>query len=168
MNSSFVEHTYGPSISRPFPFTKYPNIGTMAYKVLQRFSRKMLRMAEQGQRYGPSGKPRPLEATYQDEFYRCFYDEVGPDIAIISERSCVHRGRIDFHMLTPGWGFELLRDGDRLSEHYERFLPGGMYFQSIQQGLLSDWLILDCRRSLPRRTCKYLSIFPLGVFVTDF
>ena len=140
---------------RPFPIISYPNIEVLALKVLQRFSKTMLCMAEQGQRYGPSGKPQPLEAAYQDEFYRCFGEEVGPDVGIVSEKSCTGKGHIDFHIITPGWGIELLRDGDRLSEHCKRFKPHGTYHQSIQQGLLTDWLILDCRRSIPRTCCKY-------------
>lgn len=43
----------------------------------------MLCMAKFGQRYGPSGKPRPVEAAFQDEFYRCFRDELGPGAGII-------------------------------------------------------------------------------------
>ena len=61
-----------------------------------------------------------------------------------------------FHIITLGWGFELLRDGDRLLEHCKRFEPQGTYHQSIRQGLLTDWLILDCRRSIPRKLCKDL------------
>lgn len=141
---------------KPFPVTSYPDIEALTLKVLQRFSRTMLCMAERGQRYGPSGNPRPLEAAYQDEFYRCFGEEVGPGVGIVSEWSCVGQGRIDFHIITPGWGFELLRDGDRLLEHCKRFEPCGTYHQSIQQGLLTDWLILDCRRSIPRKRCKNL------------
>lgn len=113
-------------------------------------------MAEQGQRYGPSGKRRPLEAAYQDEFYRCFGEEVGPGIGIVSESSCVGQERIDFHIITPRWGFELLCDGDQLLEHCNRFEPGGTCHQSIQQGLLTNWLILDCRRSIPHEHCKDL------------
>lgn len=153
---SYVEYKYVLSMMKPFPFQSYPNIEVLALKVLQRFSRAMLYMAEQGQRYGPSGKPRPLEVAYQDEFYRCFGEEVGPGVGIVSERSCVGQGRIDFHIITPHWGFELLHDGDRPLGHCNRFKPGGTYHQSIQQGLLTNWLILDCRRSIPRKHCKDL------------
>lgn len=52
----------------------------LALKVLQRFSWTMLCMAERGQRYGPSGKPRPGEAAYLDEFHRFFAEEVGPGV----------------------------------------------------------------------------------------
>lgn len=70
------------------------------------------------------------------------------------------QARIDFSVVTSGWGFELLRDGNRLFEHCERFEPGGAY-QAIQQGALTDWLLLDCRHSIPRQPCKIpsLSIF---------
>lgn len=128
-------------------------------KVLQRFSRTMLCMAKSGQRYGPSGKPRPAEAAFQDEFYRCFRDELGPGAGIVSERSCPGQGRIDFYAVTPGWGFELLRDGRRLAEHCKRFERNGIYNQAIQQGILSDWLLLDCRHTVPRNPCKTPLLF---------
>lgn len=111
-------------------------------------------MAEQGRRYGPSGKCRPIEATYQDEFYRCLDAEVGP--RVVSEKSCIGKGRIDFHIIAPHWGFKLLRDDNLLPEHCARFKPHGKYHQSIQQGQIVDWLILDCRRGVPRTSYKNL------------
>lgn len=41
-------------------------------------------------------------------------------------------------------------------EYCSRFEPGETYHQSIQQGLLTDLLILDCRRPIPRKRCEYL------------
>ncbi|EYE90117.1 uncharacterized protein EURHEDRAFT_417763 [Aspergillus ruber CBS 135680] len=150
LHARFVEYTYGLSMMKP-----------------SRFSRTMLCMAERGQRYGPSGKPRPVEAAYQDELYRSFAEEVGPGVGIVSERSCVGQGRIDFHMITPGWGFELLRDSDWLLEHCKRFEPQGTYHQSIRQGLLTDWLILDCRHSIPRKLYSVPKLWRI-IFSQDY
>ena len=145
--------TYGRATARPFLFENYPTIEYFAIKVIQRFSRAMLCMAKSGQRYGPSGKPRPVEAAYQDEFYRCFREELGPDSGIVSERACPGKGRIDFSVVTSRWGIVLLRDGNRLHEHCKRFEPSGIYHQAIRQGTLTDWL-LDCRHSVPRKPCE--------------
>lgn len=93
----------------------------------------------------------PPEAQFQDEWYRAFYSVVGHGVAISSEWSSDGDGRIDFRVKDPAWGFELLRDGDRLSQHCSRFLPQGSYHRWITQGFLTDWIILDCRHTLPER-----------------
>lgn len=116
-------------------------------------------MASSGQKYGVSGKPRPVEAAFQDEFHRCFRDELGPDGGIASERSCPGRGRIDFLAVTPGWGFKLLQDGNGLAEHCKSFERDGIYNQAIQRVIISDWLLLDCRHTVPRDPCKILFFF---------
>lgn len=154
---SFVEYYFGRDVTRPFPFSQYPNVETLGFRILQRFSRNMLCMTRDSRRLGPSGIPRPPEACYQDEFYRCLFNEVGSGIGISSEWSGSGPGRIDFYVIGPGWGYELLREGDRLKEHCNRFLPNGAYYRSIQQGGITDWLIIDCRHSQPRATCKDVS-----------
>ena len=83
----------------------------------------MLSMAERGQRYGPSGKQRPLEAAYQDEFYRSFIEELGTNECIASEQSYCPPSVKDAST-SPRWGIELLRDGDKPAEHLKRFEPG--------------------------------------------
>lgn len=60
-------------------------------------------------------------------------------------------GRIDFRIVEPSWGIEFLRDGDRLTEHCNRFLEKGTYHQWILNGLIKDWLILDYRHSRPQK-----------------
>lgn len=52
-------------------------------------------------------------------------------------------GRIDYRVVNTGWGIELLRDGDRLTEHCNRFKPNGQYYQAIHDGDLVDWLMID-------------------------
>lgn len=98
----------------PFPIQKYPTIRELCLKVLQRFSKEIPCNTRDGQRLGPSGQVRPPEAVFQDEFYRCFWNEVGSGVGICSEWTGIRQGRIDFQIIDPGWGVELLRDGDRL------------------------------------------------------
>lgn len=98
----------------------------------------------------------PPEACFQDEFYRCFWSVLGPGIGVSSEWSGTGKGRIDFHIQEPGWGFELLKDGDRIGQHCDRFDPNGTYYPWIQNDKLKDWLILDCRHTYPRTICKML------------
>lgn len=112
----------------------------------------------EGQRFGPSGRVRPPEACFQDEFYRCFWEETQCNVGISSEWSGTGAGRIDFLVHPAGWGFELLRDGDRIREHCERFTVAGAYYSWILQGELKDWLILDCRHSYPQTKCKAVSL----------
>jgi hypothetical protein len=54
---------------------------------------------------------------------------------------------VDFTIDGPDWGVEIIRDGNRISEHIERFNPGGLYYPWIQSGQLKDWIILDCRNT---------------------
>lgn len=152
----FVEYYYGHSFVKPFPFHTYPDISSICLRILRRFSKEMLCTCRtrNSQKLGPSGRIRPPEACFQDEFYRCFWEETGSDIGISSEWCGSSKGRIDFLISQVGWGFELLRDASRLEEHCGRFKPGGQYHPWIQQGLLKDWLILDFRHSWPRTPCK--------------
>ncbi|KAL1966120.1 hypothetical protein VTN77DRAFT_4868 [Rasamsonia byssochlamydoides] len=124
LHARFVEYFYGRLDPIPFPFQKYPTIRDLCF-VLQSFSREMLCNTRDGQRLGPSGQARPPEAVFQDEFYRCYWNEVGPGIGICSEWTGIRQGRIDFQIVDPGWGFELLRDGDRLRDHCSQFSQNG-------------------------------------------
>lgn len=103
---------------------------------------------------------RPVEARYQDEFYRALHDVLGFSSKIHSEWSGNGNGRIDFRITEVEWGIEILRDGDRLDAHCARFVNNGSYTGWIQRGWLKDWLIIDCRVSIPRRYRKYLNFDP--------
>lgn len=69
---------------------------------------------------------------------------------VISEWSGGGDCRVDFMVKDPGWGIELLREGDRLGEHCRRFVGNGKYTPWICDGSIRDWLIIDCRTSQPR------------------
>ena len=70
-------------------------------------------------------------------------------------------GRIDFRILGPKWAVEFLIDGTMttLSEHYQRFQPNGKYYWWILQGLVTDWVVIDCRSSRPPGTSKFTSYY---------
>lgn len=57
--------------------------------------------------------------------------------------------QIDFVIKDPGWGIELLQEGDRLEEHCQRFVGNGRYTPWIRDGSIQDWLIIDYRTSQP-------------------
>lgn len=66
-------------------------------------------------------------------------------------------GHIDFRITEPKWGIELLRDGDRLTEHCQRFENSGRYWNWVLNGWIRDWIILDCRHTMPKPFSKPIS-----------
>lgn len=150
MHYRFVEyylHVYQPM---PFPLDKFPSLTALCEAVLRRFSRKNLLLSLNARQI-PSTSLRPPEAQFQDEWYRAFYSLVGHGVGISSEWSHAGDGRIDFRIIEPAWGVELLRDGDRLTQHCDRFRDNGIYHKWILGGLIRDWLILDCRHTHPKK-----------------
>ncbi|KAL1994366.1 hypothetical protein VTN49DRAFT_3035 [Thermomyces lanuginosus] len=137
---------YLTNTSIPFPLEKYPDIGTLARAVLERFSSRNLSCTT---RVGIGAITRPVEAAYQDEFYRALHAVLGSAANVTSEWTSEGGGRIDFRIANVGWEIELLREDNRLREHCERFTGNGLYGNWIQKGLLMDWLIIDCRTSRP-------------------
>lgn len=76
-------------------------------------------------RLGTSVAARPVEASYQDEFYRSLQQALGFSAKVTSEWTGDKDNRIDFRIEDPRWGIELLRDGNRLGEHCDRFVGMG-------------------------------------------
>lgn len=152
----YVEH-YLTTTTVPFPLDRYPTIGTLAEAVLRRFSARSLSSRRQ---VGTGGIVKPVEATYQDEFYRCIHQLLGFSTNVSSEWTGGGLGRIDFRITEVAWGVELLRDGDRLKAHCERFVGHGTYTPWIHNGWLQDWLIIDCRTTMPQPYGKLSSQKP--------
>jgi hypothetical protein len=149
---------------QPFPNDKFPNLAELCIAVFKSFSKRSLLLSSTDRR--PTiAAARPVEAQYQDEFYHAFTSLLGNGVGISSEWSRGNRGRIDFRILGPKWGVELLRDGteNTVNEHYKRFLPNGKYHKWILDGLISDWLVIDCRCSAPEKYSKFTSLLHLWV-----
>ncbi|KAJ5888991.1 hypothetical protein N7495_009032 [Penicillium taxi] len=149
-----------------FPCAKFPTIEKLVAAILQQFSRHNLRTA--ACHFGVGAALRPIEAAYQDEFYRSAHAVLGYSADISSEWSPNGIGRIDFHFAAMKWGIEILREGDRLSEHCERFQPGGMYCDWIKKNHLVDWMIIDCRTSQGRAYQKPETKLWRAVFSNEF
>ncbi len=100
---------------------------------------------------GPGARSRPVEAQYQDEFYRACYALLG-NIYLSSEwTGNLVGGRVDFQLRPVGWAIECVRDGDKLKEHIARFQPGGRYDKWIQSREIQQYILLDFRTSMPRK-----------------
>ena len=105
------------------------------------------RMLSSDRRLGPACIQRPPEAQYQDEFYRCSHKCFRGALVSLPEFG-TKSGCVDFYVKSKRCGIELLRDGDRLAEHSERFSTTGVY------GLhrpIDDHIILNCRTSRPQK-----------------
>jgi len=148
-------------MTKPFPTNRFGSIKDLCFAAVGEFSRVSLSSVERG--LGPGAVNRPLEAQYQDEFYRVCHSEF--NVYLTSEWSGSSLvGRIDFHVKDVKWVIECVRDGDKIDEHIERFQQGGRYYKWIMSGEIKDYIILDFRTSKPRkaRSKLYLSV-PLGL-----
>ena len=100
------------------------------------------------------------EAQYQDEFYRALHDctkggvQVSPDFATAA--NAFKAGCIDFFIAEKKWGIEITQDGRKLQEHSDRFGGHGAYGHWIETGEMSDYILLDCRSTVPlkRHSCR--------------
>ena len=104
-----------------------------------------------GEEMGPGTQPRTVEAQYQDEFYRACYVLLG-NIYLSSEWSGKEKsGRVDFLVKSQKWAIECVRDGDKLEENISRFQGGGRYRRWIDSGEVEEYILLDFRKSQPRK-----------------
>jgi hypothetical protein len=127
----------------------FPTIRSLCEEVLKRLSAKRLRHSVEG-KLSTASKLRPVEAQYQDEFYRAFNAVVGQGVPISSDWSRNSNGRVDFWIPQKRWGIELLREHNSVDEHCNRFKEGGRYYPWIKDGKLEDWIVIDCATSPPR------------------
>jgi hypothetical protein len=88
------------------------------------------------------------EAQFQDEFYRASIAHTNGGVMSFPEFGN-RRGLIDFLIPSKKWGIELLRNGNRIKGHVERFTQGE-YGEWIRQGILHDYIIIDFRTNIPR------------------
>ncbi|KAJ6542577.1 hypothetical protein B0H19DRAFT_1267825 [Mycena capillaripes] len=127
------------------------------FHVVRAFSSNALAKAKR-HTAGSQGKPSVPEAQWHNEIYRSAYQVTGggrglwlsPEFG--TPKSAMKSGRIDFFITgSKQWGIEVLREGDRIDEHLDRFLPGGAYSDWITKGDLKQYVVLDFRtKSQPR------------------
>lgn len=107
-------------------------------------------------RVSPRSTDKIPEAQYQDEFYRSVFSATFGNVRLSPEfasarKACV-AGRIDFFIPVVKWGIEFTRDGNRLDEHSSRFAQSGAYGAWLKSGDMADYILLDCRTTIPRRS----------------
>lgn len=134
-----------PRPDTPFPSEIYPTVKSLAFAAIRRFSVTALKT----EKPGPGAVPRPLEASFQDEFYKSCYKILGNSYLTPEWSGPTVKGWVDFHVKTQGWVVECMRDGNKLGEHISRFQPGGRYYAGIRSGEITDCILLDFRRSKP-------------------
>ena len=102
--------------------------------------------------FGAGALKRPVEAQFQDEFYRACYVLLNKNIYLASELSGQKLGgSVNFQIKPQKWAVECVREGDRLEEHIARFQAGGRYHKWITSGEIEDYVILDFRQSMPQK-----------------
>jgi hypothetical protein len=130
------------------------DLTTLVWEVVGHF--KYSQLALPLRRAGPETTPDlSPEAQYADEFYRALHDFtkggvlVSPEFASASDASVA--GRIDFYIASMKWGIELTWDGKKLQQHSDRFGETGAYGRWLASGEMSDYILLDCRSTMPIR-----------------
>ncbi|KAL2808384.1 hypothetical protein BJX63DRAFT_439458 [Aspergillus granulosus] len=131
---------------------KYNCLQTLCADVLEQFSACSLRHTTDGRSITSAELFRPLEAAYLDEFYRPFTEIARKGATITSEWSRTKDGRVDLWIPEKKWAVEMLREGDRVEDHIRRFHPNGRYYSWIMEGMILEWIIINCTTKLPTRS----------------
>ncbi|KAI9748559.1 MAG: hypothetical protein M4579_007189 [Chaenotheca gracillima] len=127
-----------------FPSRTFPSLRQLCAAVIRNF--RYLSLGSQEMRIGAGAVTRPPEARYQDEFYRACHETLGGHIYLTSEWSPAGRkGRVDFRLKSQKWAIKCVREGDRLRNHVDRFMPEGVFFDWIRLGHIEDHLLIDFR-----------------------
>ena len=95
--------------------------------------------------------PSPPNA-YQMEFYRSLYTLAGGRMAASPElmaKTGPGRGTMDFLLPDRKWGFELVRDQNRLPELVAGFLPTDEDRYLFEDWTITDYVILDFTTTKP-------------------
>ncbi|RAL17123.1 uncharacterized protein BO97DRAFT_431122 [Aspergillus homomorphus CBS 101889] len=145
----WIEHYIG-KIARSLP-SEFQNLRDLTIAILRGFSSSSLRQSAQGKKLSSGAQPKPVEAQYQDEFYRCFNKLAGRGVPVCTEWSRTTDGRVDFWIPGKKWAVEIVREQDRINEHIMRFHENGQYYPWREDGMIEDWIIVNCTTSPPTR-----------------
>ena len=140
-----------------FPAELFKSLGDFCKKVLQKFSSQFLRNSADGIRLSPVGDLLPLEASYQQEFMRAVSEGLGVRSGVWCEWTATTHVRVDFYIPQMRWAVELLREGNQASitQHTARFTSrDGQYRKWVDDGLIKEWLVVDCRTCIPEGICR--------------
>jgi hypothetical protein len=132
-----------------FPIDRFPSVQELCFAAVRRFSPVALRCPSQGP--GTGAVVRPLGAQFQDEFYKACFSILGHAYLTSEWTGKTKRGRVDFQISSLKWGIEIVREGDRIEQHIQRFQPGGKYYPWILSGDIKKFIVLDFRTIKPKK-----------------
>ncbi|ODM15257.1 hypothetical protein SI65_09198 [Aspergillus cristatus] len=165
LHEKYIEYLIG-TMSKPLP-ARFDSLPKLCKEILSKFSIMNLRHSAGGKKMSTASQPRPVEAQYQDEFYRGFVHTAGRGVPISSEWSRTKDGRVDFYIPEKKWAIELLRDHDKVDEHISRFKDGGKYHPWLKEKMVKDWIIIDCATSFPIKEFSEPKLWH-AVFAKDY
>ncbi|ODM16963.1 hypothetical protein SI65_07361 [Aspergillus cristatus] len=165
LHEKYIEYWIGKK-SIPLP-ARFDSLPKLCKEILREFSIMNLRHSAEGKRMSSASQPRPVEAQYQDEFYRGFTHVAGRGVPISSEWSRTKDGRVDFYIPEKKWAIELLRDHGEVDEHISRFKAGGKYHPWLEEKMIEDWIIINCATSLPTKEFSESKLWH-AVFINDY
>ncbi|KAK2784931.1 hypothetical protein FQN53_008117 [Emmonsiellopsis sp. PD_33] len=164
LHRRYMEHILATD-APPFPTSRFSSLIDLCSATVRNIKPAALRTEEWA---NPLLGSRPLEAVYQDEFYRSCCNLLGNQLYLSSEWSGTKQGgRVDFRVRGMPWAIEVLRDGCNIEEHLARFKPGGNYYPWLENEEIQDYVVLDFRSSQPQKIRNDGHLFQI-VFNSDF
>ena len=140
-----------------FPAKQFESLQDFCKKALQKFSPRFLRGAADGRRLSPVGDALPLEGSYQQEFIQAVSEGLGVRSGVLCEWMASTHVHIDFYIPQMRWAVELLCEGNQesISQHTAQFTSkDGQYRKWVDDGSIQEWLVVDCRTSIPEDICR--------------
>ncbi|KAE8378205.1 hypothetical protein BDV26DRAFT_261958 [Aspergillus bertholletiae] len=165
LHEKWIQHLIGKDRKALPPH--FTNLTQLCMKTLSEFSTMNLRHSTAGKNLSTAAQPKPMEAQYQDEFYRAFNKVAGRGVPISTEWARTISGRVDFFIPEKKWAIELLRDYNQVDNHIKRFKEGGQYFQWLETKAVNDWIIINCTTTAPTAVYNESRLFH-AVFQRDF
>ena len=131
---------------------QFGNPYALSLAVLEQF--KPSQMKKSIRRVDGGSTDLPPEAQYQDEYYRSLIAVTRGNVRISPEFASARKAKItgrniDFFIPGAKWGIEITREGDRLNNYAARFEVDGAYGKWLKDGDMTDYVLLDCRTTIP-------------------
>ena len=148
---SYLRHAFGCTQTY-FPAGRFESLEDFVKKALREFSPRFFQDSANGRQLSPVGDLLPLEVSYQHEFMRAVSEGLGLRSGVLCEWTATTQGCADFYIPTMRWAVELLREGSQasISQHTARFTSrDGGYREWVDDGTIKEWLVVDCRTSIP-------------------
>ncbi|KAL4816085.1 hypothetical protein BDW67DRAFT_58558 [Aspergillus spinulosporus] len=111
-------------------------------------------------------QPKPIEARFQDDFYRCFNKTAGRGMPACTEWSRPQTAE-SVSGFRPEVGSGVCSRTDRTNEHIMRFHRNGRYYPWRIDGMIQDWINVHCTTSPPKRGYEETQLID-AIFKKDY